>query len=359
MLFKRLRASFIFFIAGILIWGIIKCVGIAWFAFQPFDSGSNRSSIIDVPRGRPARQISKELLEKGIISDSGQFLRLGRLLGWWTEMKAGEYQVKASQTPVEIFSILTSGVSVSLPLVVREGENIYQIADKIEKRSPGQGKIFLQLTKDKKTMIRLGLKSPLPPTLEGYLFPDTYFFPRKTTAKEVIHKMFQKMNSYWTAKRIQRAQEINLNHHQVLTLASMIEKETGASEERPIISSVFHNRLKKRQRLESDPTTIYGIWETFNGNLRRKHLKQKTKYNTYSFRGLPVGPISNPGLESIDAALNPIKSKYLYFVSKNDGTHVFTTNFKDHKKAVRNFQLNRSARKGKSWRDLKKRRKKP
>ena len=152
-------------------------------------------------------------------------------------------------------------------------------------------------------------------------------------------------------------QTLNLNvssqkRHDLITLASIIEKETGASFERPTISGVFHNRLKKRMRLQSDPTTIYGIYEKFTGNLRKKHLLQKTPYNTYKIFGLPLGPISNPGLESLKAAITPKKHNYLYFVSKNDGTHKFSRNYKDHLKAVTAFQKNRAARKGKSWRDL-------
>lgn len=349
---KNLK-SFLFLLTfGLIAWGGIKGTALAWFALQSHSSGSNKSVILEIPRGKTAGSISMELLEKGVISDASKFLKLGKLMGWWKEVKAGEYEVTSNDSPVELFSKLTSGVSVSLPFVVREGENIYQIADKLEERKPGERKKFLSLVKDPEFMRSLGLQDPLPPSLEGYLFPETYFFPRRIEAKEVIQKMFQQMDALWTEERHTKAQLLGMSQHEVLTLASMVEKETGAAHERPVIASVFHNRLKRRQRLESDPTTIYGIWENFNGNLKRSHLRQKTKYNTYSFRGLPLGPIANPGVKSIDAALSPAKTEYLYFVSRNDGTHIFTTNFKDHKKAVRDFQLNPKAREGKSWRDL-------
>ena len=144
-----------------------------------------------------------------------------------------------------------------------------------------------------------------------------------------------------------------LSPHDVIILASIVEKETGAKWERPTIAGVYLNRLRKPMRLQADPTTIYGIWETYNGNLRRKHLLQKTAYNTYKMSGLPLGPIANPSLAAIKAVLNPKKHNFLYFVSKNDGTHVFTPTYKKHQQAVNYWQKNIRRRKGKSWRDLK------
>jgi UPF0755 protein len=144
-----------------------------------------------------------------------------------------------------------------------------------------------------------------------------------------------------------------LTKHEVIILASIVEKETGAKFERPIISAVYLNRLKKRMRLQSDPTTIYGIYETFNGNLRRKHLLEKTAYNTYKLPALPLGPIANPSQAAIQAVLEPKTHKFIYFVSKNDGTHVFTETYKEHLRAVDYWQRNKRNRKGKSWRDLK------
>ena len=145
-----------------------------------------------------------------------------------------------------------------------------------------------------------------------------------------------------------------LTKHELITLASIVEKETGRAIERPRIAGVFFNRLRKRMRIQSDPTTIYGIWENFNGNLRKKHLLAKTPYNTYKISGLPIGPIANPGLKAIEAVLHPESHKFLYFVSKNDGTHVFSKNLIDHNKAVNFWQKNSRNRKGRSWRQQKK-----
>ena len=164
--------------------------------------------------------------------------------------------------------------------------------------------------------------------------------------------MHSENNKFWNDERKAKAQEIGLSPVEVSTLASIIEKETGAAFERPIISSVFHNRFKKRMRLESDPTVIYGI-KDYKGNIKKKHLQQKTPYNTYKINGLPLGPIANPSLAAIKAVLEPQEHNYIYFVSKNDGTHIFTPTYKEHLKAVDFWQRNRKNRTGKSWRDLK------
>ncbi len=352
---KRFRRYLALSLVVALSFVCIKGGELAWFAFRPMDSGSNKSIIIEVPKGAVAKTITSELVREGVLFDGSHFLKLGRLTGWWNKIKAGEYRIAANQTPVEIFSILSSGISVGIPLKVVEGDNLYQIAKKMEARKDGYGKEFLRLSKDLTFMKSLGLHAPYPPSLEGYYFPDTYQFTRKTPVKEIAQALFKRMQAQWTPDRAERASQFQLTRHQVLTLASMVEKETGAPEERAMISSVFHNRLRKHQRLESDPTTIYGIWEHYNGNLTRAHLRQPSPYNTYTLKGLPVGPIASPGIQAIDAALYPAKSDYLYFVSRNNGTHRFTATYKEHLEAVRNFQLNSKAREGKSWRDQLKR----
>ena len=186
-------------------------------------------------------------------------------------------------------------------------------------------------------------------TLEGYLYPDTYLFTRNTPALEVLKIMVAQFRI--KVKKLDFS-NTTLDLHSIITLASIVEKETGAKHERARIAGVFHNRLKKKMRLQSDPTTIYGVYETFGGNLRKSHLLQVTPYNTYKISGLPKGPISNPGLLSIKAALFPENHKHLFFVSKNDGTHIFTSTYKEHLKAVKFWQQTRRNRLGKSWRDL-------
>ena len=177
-------------------------------------------------------------------------------------------------------------------------------------------------------------------TFEGYLFPDTYYFPRDATPEKIISTMVKRFWSVFRPEWKNQAKSLEFSIHQLVTLASMIEKETGEAFERPIISSVFHNRLKRGMRLESDPTVIYGI-QDFDGNLTRKHLAEPTPYNTYTIKGLPPGPIASTGIKSLEAALYPADTQFLYFVSKKDNTHQFSANFKDHNRAVRKYQLSR------------------
>jgi UPF0755 protein len=173
----------------------------------------------------------------------------------------------------------------------------------------------------------------------------------------MIRQMVRHFQSIWTEEKETRAKALGFTRHQLITLASMVEKETGAPQERPIISSVFHNRLRKKMKLQSDPTTIYGIWERYDGNIHRADLLSETPYNTYTIPALPIGPIGNPGKEAIEAALHPAQTDYLFFVSHNDGTHEFTRSIEEHNKAVTKFQLDPKARAGKSWRDLVKQKK--
>jgi UPF0755 protein len=232
-------------------------------------------------------------------------------------------------------------------ITIPEGKNMYQVGKILEEQKIVDYDDFIKTVKDKSFLKSLGIPGN---TAEGYLYPDSYKFALNTPPRTVVRTMYSAFKRKTKNLGLNKS---SLNSHQVVILASIVEKETGASFERPQIAGVFHNRLKKKMRLQSDPTTIYGIYETFNGNLRKKHLLEKTPYNTYKIPALPAGPIANPGLEAIKAVLSPSKHSYLYFVSQNDGTHVFTKNYKDHLKAVERFQINRANRVGKSWRDLK------
>jgi len=190
------------------------------------------------------------------------------------------------------------------------------------------------LAKDRAFIESLGIAAD---SLEGYLYPDTYRFPRPTAVKDVIKAMVDRLGQVMTPEWQARAKDLHMTLHEVLTLASVIEKETGAGGERAQISSVFHNRLKKKIPLQSDPTVIYGLPQ-FDGNLRKKDLSHPNPYNTYRWAGLPPGPIANPGAEAIRAALYPVPTPYLYFVSKNDGTHHFSATLVEHNKAVEKYQ---------------------
>lgn len=350
---SKIRVGFAAVIVAFCFWAGFRLFPLAWFAITPHSVQPQVTEMVQIPSGQTPRLLATLLEQKGIISNAQRFHRLGIYLREWNSLKAGEYRLSSSQSPIEIFSVITSGVSVGYRITIPEGSNMHQIGALLEGQKLALKKDFVSLCRDREFMKELGFVAPLPISLEGYLYPETYFFNRTLSPRAMVKQMVQNFMNRWTPEFDSRAAELGLTQNQVVTLASIIEKETGAPEERPLISSVFHNRIRKGMRLQSDPTTIYGIWERYDGNIRKKDLLEPSPFNTYTIAKLPVGAIANPGLMAIQAALFPEKSDYLYFVSKNNGRHVFTSSLKDHLAAVRDFQLNRRAREGKSWRDLK------
>ncbi|MDR3607718.1 MAG: endolytic transglycosylase MltG [Oligoflexia bacterium] len=326
---------------------------LAMFALSPLRQIPADGIIIEVFKGQSPKDISRLLVKDGAIAPENErlFRILGRVGRYWRRVKAGEYRITQNNTPVQIFSALVSGISIIHPVTVREGENMYEIAKAVAAEGLGQEEAFLKLCHDPKITASFGLE-PEVKSVEGYLFPDTYYFNKTMSLEDMLHQMHREFSSAWTAELAARAKAIGFTRHQTITLASIIEKETGAASERPMISSVFHNRLTAHMRLQSDPTTIYGMWDRFTGKIHKTDLLADSPYNTYTIPGLPIGPISNPGRESIRAALYPAQSDYLFFVSHNDGTHQFSHSYEDHQNAVRKFQLDPAAREGKSWRDL-------
>jgi len=331
---------------------IYQVFSYTWFAYTPASNDlKTTETLFQVHPGHSPKKIAKTLYNKKIILNENRFYWLGRFTSKWSQIKTGEYFINPEMTPLELFQVLTSGVSVLHEVVIQEGLNMYQIADLLEKKGLGNKELFISLCQDSRFIQSLGLDASIE-TLEGYLFPETYQFTKSLKEVEIIKIMFKQFNLSWKSSYSKEIKKHEMSQHQLITLASMIEKETGAPQERTLISSVFHNRLNKKMRLESDPTTIYGIWHRFNGNLTRKDLKEETPFNTYKIKSLPKGPIANPGKEAIFAALFPKKSDFLFFVSKNDGTHKFSKNYSDHLKAVKKFQLDPKKREGKSWRQL-------
>lgn len=332
-------------------------LNLALFAVAPLGTQNGLTAdgaIVDVHKGIPPHELARLLVANHVLAedDEAKFVWLGRILRQWRRLKAGEYKFTPTMTRLEIFATLGSGISVAHPITVREGENIYEIGADIESHGLGKKETFVFLCKSPKVIHSLLGADSQVLSLEGYLFPDTYFFNKTMTQEEMIRQMYHHFAAVWTPEFDARAKSMGMTRYQALTLASMIEKETGAPSERPIISSVFHNRLHKGMKLQSDPTTIYGIWSRYHGNIHKTDLSDPSPYNTYYVPALPVGPISNPGIESIRAALYPAQSDFLFFVSHNDGTHQFSRSYEEHTSAVKKFQLDPKAREGKSWRDL-------
>jgi UPF0755 protein len=327
------------FIAICVAWGFYY--ELKTFASMPANQSASASVIINVSPGQTLRTTADILYRKTIIKDTLKFVLIARIKGYDKRLKAGEYLLSASMAPLQILKIMVKGAVKLYKLTIPEGYTIDQIAAVMDAANFCTKTDFIQAATDTARVRQKGLEGR---TFEGYLFPDTYFFPRDVTIERIISTMVKRFRSVFVPEWVARAKDLGLTVHQIVTLASIIEKETGAPFERPIISSVFHNRLKKKMRLESDPTVIYGI-NNFDGNITRKHLTTRTPYNTYKVRGLPIGPIANPGSAALVAALYPDDTKYIYFVSRKDRTHQFSTNLKQHNRAVRKYQLRRRRKK--------------
>ena len=316
--------------------GIWLVVDIHRFARRPAGSSDHQTLFI-VHSGESFHELAARLQSRGVITSTTRFKLYSRITGNDKRLKAGEYNLSAAMTPAQILDTIVQGKSVLYRLTIPEGYTMAQIAEEVERQGLGTSKAFLQLAMNPTVAKSFNIEAR---TLEGYLFPDTYYFPKGVPPDTIIAKMVSHFNAQFKPEWKHRAQTLNFSVHQIVTLASIIEKETGTPSERPMIASVFHNRLRKKMRLESDPTVIYGI-QDFDGNIKRRHLQERTPYNTYKIRGLPPGPIANPGSAAIEAALYPDKTDYLYFVAKQDGTHHFSTNIADHNRAVRKYQLRR------------------
>jgi UPF0755 protein len=306
------------------------------YAVTPASPNAEEKVVLVGP-GQPLSATAEILFRRGLIQSPLKFRLLARLQGYDRRLKAGEYGLKASMTPRDILAILERGQVKLYKVTLPEGLTVQQIAEAVQKSGLASAAAIAACAADPAFARRHGLPAG---SLEGYLFPDTYWFARGASAEAILTAMLQRFRSVFSAEWEQRAAQIGLTVHEVVTLASIIEKETGAPSERPLISSVFHNRLKKGMRLETDPTVIYGIRD-FDGNLTRKHLETPTPYNTYVIKGLPPGPIASPGKDALEAALFPAPSGYFFFVAKNNGTHHFSISFEEHQNAVQRYQVKR------------------
>ena len=326
-----------------------------WTQFAHEKNSEDSSEVIfEVKTGMSFPHIVKQLHALGVVNNASMFSLYAKVKGEAGKMKVGEYGLRKDLTPGEVLAIINSGKSIGRDFTVPEGLSIYEIAEMYEEEGFGTQSEFLKTVKDKEFI--KSLTGQELDSLEGYLFPETYSVTKFTETKALVTMMYQRFSKIWSEIE-PLAKGAILNKHQIVTLASIVEKETGAPEERPVISSVFHNRLKLGMRLQTDPTVIYGKADLTGKiviNITRADLTTPTKYNTYTIPALPPGPIAAPSKEALLAAIQPAGTDFLYFVSKNEGTHTFSKDYAGHLKAVKKFQLDPSAREGKSWRDLKK-----
>jgi len=321
-----------------LLIAIMTLMGASWlwrFAGTPLTIEASPHVFVVKP-GSNIRTVSRQLVEERMLMEPWSFMFMARLTGRADDLKAGNYQFTSGITPFQLFDMITSGDVTQVGITFIEGWTFRQMREELN-RHEGIQHFSMGLT-DSEILQRIGAVERYP---EGLFFPDTYYFAGGMTDLDILKRAYQAMQQKLALAWQRRAPEVPYaSPYEALIMASIVEKETGKGEERPMIARVFLDRLKIGMRLQTDPAVIYGLGEHFDGNLRKKDLLDDTPYNTYTRSGLPPTPIANPGLAAIEAALNPDPRRgYLYFVGRGDGGHVFSKTLDEHNRAVARYQL--------------------
>jgi UPF0755 protein len=304
----------------------------------PYRGFATAEVFVDLPSGASVARIASELAAAGVVADPLTFRIAARLSGNDRRLQAGEYRFADPASPFDVVDRLSRGDVYNRSVTFPEGLTIREMAGVFERAGLGAAADFERAGADGSL---LGDLDPDARTLEGYLFPDTYAFPRKAGAAGAVAAMLARFQAAFGLDLRAEAADRKLSLREVVTLASLIEKETATASERPLVAAVYHNRLKIGMPLQCDPTVIYVLMQArrWRGNLTRQDLQINSPYNTYRFAGLPPGPIASPGLQSLQAAVRPADVPYLYFVSRNDGTHVFATTLAEHNRNVQEWQV--------------------
>lgn len=312
-------------------------------AFRP---DATETIPFEVARGSSAKSVARDLAKAGLVEDEDRFYRYLRYVAKRAErLRAGEYELRASMSADELIAELGTGRQRELRFTVPEGASLTDIAKAIAGAGIADEAEVRGAMASRELLGSFGVPARgaggqvgVPGGMEGYLFPDTYQFPKGTSATEVLRRMRARLDEVMDDEMKARMREMGWDLHKTLTLAAIVEKETGQPHERPHIASVFHNRLRLGMKLQTDPTVIYGI-ANYDGNIRKKDLLTPHPYNTYTIAGLPPGPIASPGKAALRAVLWPDESDDLYFVSRNDGTHIFCPTLTCHNAAVQRWQV--------------------
>lgn len=317
---------------------IIAGIFVAFFAYGAFQVlmpiPVEDSFEVEIPKGATFRQAVDIMSRDNVIRDRNLCLFIGRISGIDRKIRAGYYRLHGSMNLLDLFRALKNGQIIEYDITIVEGDSLMEIALKLSEKNIIMEEQFHKLALDKRLLASHSITAP---SVEGYLFPDTYKIPKGMDPEEALGMMINRLRDQYAVELRARAAEIGMSEREVLTLASIIEKEAATDEERPLISAVYHNRLRKKMPLQADPTSVYGI-KSFGEKITLADLKRKTPYNTYLIRGLPPGPISSAGIKSIHAALYPANVPYIYFVSNNDGTHSFSVTAAEHEAAVRAYR---------------------
>jgi len=316
------------FAYSLLLIVLVAGAGAAWVYIgieRPYRGYTSDETFVDIPPGLGSRAIGARLVAAGVIQDSLTFRGALWMSGRDARLKAGEYRFAEPMTPLAVIDKLKRGDVFVIHVTFPEGLNIFEMSKIFESKGFGSAKSFVEAGRG----------------LEGFLFPETYALPRRTTAPKLVHQMNEAFQRALTPEMRAAAEARGLTIHQLATLASIVEKETGNPQERPLVASVYENRLRIGMPLQCDPTVIYALELAgrYDGNIRRDDLSYDSPYNTYRYPGLPPGPIASPGLASLDAVVHPAESEYLYFVSRNDGSHVFSKTLAEHSQNVQKYQV--------------------
>ena len=307
---------------------------------SPFKGYEGPEQFVDIPQGSGPASIGRRLSDAGVIRDTLGFRYEIVRSGLGRHLQAGEYRFDSPMTVKEVVAKIARGEVYLIPITFREGLTIRDMAALFEAKGLGTAADFSSLAADAQLIRPL---DPAAKDLEGYLFPSTYAMSRHATAAQLVPRMVAGFEKALTPEIRSAAEARGLSVRALVTLASIVEKETGKPEERPLVAAVYSNRLKIGMALQCDPTVIYALQraDRYNGNLTRENLQFDSPYNTYRYAGLPPGPIANPGAASLEAAAHPASVPYLYFVARGDGSHAFATNLEEHNRNVDEFQRHR------------------
>lgn len=328
---------------ALLIVLLILAAGAAWMFFssrtrEPYRGYTGAEQFVDIPPGATTKTIGRLLVASGVIRDTPTYRLALWMSGRARNLKAGEYRFEWPMTPLDVVGKIARGEVYAIPLTIPEGLTIGEIAAIFESQGFGTRAEFVEAAKNT-ALVRAF--DPAARDLEGYLFPETYALSRHANAADLVRLMVDQFKRAFTPD-VQRAAEAQgLTVPAAVILASLVEKETARPEERPVVAAVYQNRLRIGMALQCDPTVIYALLRQgrYTGNLRREDLAYDSPYNTYRYAGLPPGPIAAPGKAALDSAVHPAHADYLYFVSRNDGSHEFARTLSEHNRNVQKYQV--------------------
>ena len=328
-------------LAIVIVFGLAFAAGVALIiarSDEPYKGYETAEQFVEVPPGAAPNAIGRRLAAAGVIRDLATFRYVLARSGQARRLKAGEYRFDRPLRPREVIDMLARGAVYLRPLTFREGLSIRQMSAIYEQAGFGSAADFT------KAAANVSLINDLDPDardLEGYLFPNTYTLPRRATAGHLIEQMVSAFRAALTEDVKARAAARGLSVRELVTLASIVEKETGKPDERPMVAAVYSNRLRIGMGLQCDPTVIYALERAgrYTGNLTREDLRFDSPYNTYRYAGLPPGPIASPGQASLQATAAPADVPFIYFVSRNDGSHAFASTLAEHNRNVFEYQI--------------------